>query len=42
MLEESRKVHDIFMGNVHLSLVKDSMQRISPKVQILIKTYGSY
>ena len=42
VLEDFRKVHDVLMENVYVSLKKVSMPRLSPEAQRLIQQYGSY
>ena len=42
MLEDFRKVHDVLIESVHLSLKKAPMPRLSLEAQKLIENYGSY
>lgn len=42
VLKYFRRVHHVFLGNVHLSLVKEPMQRVSPEAQRLIWNYGIF
>jgi len=41
-LENFRKVHDVLMENMYVSLMKAPMPRLSPKAQRLIQKYKSY
>ena len=42
VLEDFRKVHDVLIESVHLSLKKAPMLRLSLEAQKLIQNYGSY
>ena len=42
VLENFRKVHDVFIEEVHLVLKKTPMPRLSPEAQRLVQQYGSY
>ena len=42
VLEDFRKVHDVLMENVYVSLKKVLMPRLSPEAQRLIQQYKSY
>ena len=42
MLENFRKVHDVLIENVHVSLKKAPMPRLSSKAQKLVQQYGGY
>ena len=42
VLENFREVHDVLIENMHLSLKKAPMSRLSSEAQKLVQQYGSY
>jgi len=42
VLEDFRKVHDVLLENVYVSLKKTRMPRLSPEAQKLVLQYGSF
>lgn len=42
VLEDFRKVHDVLLDNIYVSLKKTKMPRLSPEAQRLVLQYGSF